>query len=157
MADTDLLVLPHFVAHDASDADLSTVPRIAVRVRPDGGVGPGGRAEVTDLAVVAARENLAQALILRLLTPVGSLAALGHPEYGSRLHELVGAPRDAARRHLCRAFVLAAVAAEPRVEPGAVGFDFDPAAEGPDSLVFTLVVQPAAGGDPLALNLEVGA
>ncbi|MEV0644064.1 GPW/gp25 family protein [Phytomonospora sp. NPDC050363] len=157
MADTDLLVLPHFAAHDAGEADLSTAPKIAVRVRPDGGVETGGRGEVADLAAVSGRENLAQALILRLLTPLGSLAPLGHPDYGSRLHELVGAPRDTARRHLCRAFVLAAIAREPRVEPGAVSLDFDPAAEGPDSLAFTLVVQPVAGGDPLALNLEVGA
>ena len=160
MADTDLAVLPAFVANDASTggtADLSISHRIAARVRADGTVAPGARADLADLSTVSGRENLAQALILRLLTPVGSLAELGHAGYGSRLHELVGAPKDAAHRNLCRAFVLAAVAQEPRVAPDAVGLDFDLDAEGPDSLVFTLVVRPVDGGVPLALTLEVGA
>ena len=43
-----------------------------------------------DLSTVEARENLAQAIINRLLTRQGELRGLGHPRYGSRLHELVG-------------------------------------------------------------------
>lgn len=151
------MVLRHLVAHDASEADLATTPRVAATIRPDGTIAGGRVAEVVDLATFAQRQNLAQALILRLLTPLGALAELGHAGYGSRLHELVGQPKDAARRNLCRAYVLAAVAAEPRVEPGAVAFEFDVAAERVDSFVFTVAVQPVAGGDPLALTLEVGA
>lgn len=45
---------------------------------------------VTDLSIVSGTDALAQALWLRLATPRGELAHLGHPEYGSRLHELVG-------------------------------------------------------------------
>jgi phage baseplate assembly protein W len=153
----DLMVLRHLVAHDATEADLSTRPRVAATVRPDGTVAGGRVAEVVDLATFADRQNLAQALVLRLLTPLGSLTGLGHAEYGSRLHELIGQPKDSARRNLCRAYVLAAVAAEPRVENEAVALDFDLAAEQVDSFVFTLVVRPVAGGDPLALTLEVGA
>ena len=41
-----------------------------------------------DLAVATGRENLAQALLNRLHTRRGALAALGHPGYGSRLHTL---------------------------------------------------------------------
>ena len=40
---------------------------------------PGG----DDLTLAAERANLGQALILRLLTPLGSLGPLGHPDYGS--------------------------------------------------------------------------
>ena len=35
---------------------------------------------LTDLGMVTGRRNLEQAIILRLLTPRGELAALGHPE-----------------------------------------------------------------------------
>lgn len=61
-------------------------------------------------------ENLAQAVILRLLTPRGELAGLGHPEYGSRVHELVGGRNSTSQRNLLKLFVLEALKAEPRVE-----------------------------------------
>ena len=43
-----------------------------------------------DLRTTEGRDNLAQAIVNRLLTRQGELSALGHPRYGSRLHELVG-------------------------------------------------------------------
>jgi phage baseplate assembly protein W len=61
-------------------------------------------------------ENLAQAVILRLLTPRGELAALGHPEYGSRVHELIGQENNTSRRNLLKLFILEALKQEPRVE-----------------------------------------
>jgi phage baseplate assembly protein W len=61
-------------------------------------------------------ENLAQAVILRLLTPRGELAALGHPEYGSRVHELIGQENNTTKRNLLRLFILEALKNEPRVE-----------------------------------------
>jgi phage baseplate assembly protein W len=102
------------------------------------------------------RENLAQALILRLLTPRGSLAALGHASYGSRLHELIGQNKTAALRNLCRAFILEVVAQEPRVEDQAVEITFDEQAETLSSFVFTLAVRPRTGDEPIGLTLEVG-
>lgn len=147
---TDLAVVPTFVAHDASALDLSRRRRAA-----RGTLAPGAM-EAFDLHVLTGSENLAQALILRLLTPVGSLAPLGHATYGSRLHQLIGQRKTDALRNLCRAFVLEVVAQEPRVEPKAVAVIFDPEQERPDSFVFTLVVQPAAGGDTLGVSLEVG-
>jgi phage baseplate assembly protein W len=150
----DLVVVGHLAAHDAQEVDLVTRH---TRAR---GAAAGARqaalGEATDLATFSGRENLAQALILRLLTPRGSLAALGHPAYGSRLHELIGRRKDSAQRNLCRAFVLEAVAQEPRVEEQLVALDFDLAAESHDSFVFTLAVRPRSGGDPLAVSLEVG-
>ena len=41
-----------------------------------------------DLVARDGLENLAQAVILRLLTPRGELAALGHPDYGSPRGEI---------------------------------------------------------------------
>ena len=153
MLGSDLTVLPWLSASDASDADLVTRPRAAHVVDPNGAVGPV--TEITDLGTSSERHNLAQALVLRLLTPVGSLSSLGHAAYGSRLHELIGQPRDDAHRNLCRAYVLDSVAQEPRVDPKAVALDFDLDVESVDSFVFTLQVRPLDGGDPLAVSLEV--
>lgn len=69
-----------------------------------------------DLAVLRGAENLKQALLLRFLTPVGELAALGHPNYGSRLFELLGELNNETNRNRAKLFVLQALAAEPRVK-----------------------------------------
>ena len=61
-------------------------------------------------------ENLAQAVILRLLTPRGELADLGHPEYGSRVHELIGQENNTTQRNLLKLFILEALKLDPRVE-----------------------------------------
>lgn len=147
---TDLAVAPGLVAHDAAALDLTTRARVVRRPRP------GEPDVLVDLAVVGGREALAQALLLRLLTPRGTLAALGHAGYGSRLHELVGRRKTEELRNLCRAFVLEAVAEEPRVEPAAVALTFELAQERFDDFVLTLAVRPVAGGDPVTLSLEVG-
>lgn len=114
---------------------------------------PGG---TVDFQVVEDRANLAQALILRILTPRGSLAGLGHAEYGSRLGELVGRRKTDAVRALAKGFVLEAVAREPRVEDRAVAFAFDPGSEGPSELRFTLSVRPRDGSGDVRLSLGVG-
>jgi len=147
----DLTVLPFLIAHDAAEVDL--VRHSRPRSRPERTEGSG---ELFDLDVIAERRNLAQALILRLLTPRGSLKGLGHAQYGSRVHELIGQRKTTALRNLCRVYVLEVVAQEPRVEDKAVALTFDPLAETQSSFVFTLAVQPKAGGDPLGVSLEVG-
>jgi phage baseplate assembly protein W len=160
---TDLSVLPAMVADDAASIDLTTRARVlrpgalallrrsfpSVRIAD-------GTTELWDLDTLTGRQNVAQALILRLLTPRGSLAALGHAAYGSRLSELIGQPKNDATRALCRAYVLDVVAQEPRVEDTAVALSFDVDREDVSSFQFTLVVQPRAGGDPVALSLAVG-
>lgn len=146
---TDLAVVPNLVAHDAAEVDLVRRARVVPRPRS------GEPNQYFDLAVLQERENLAQALILRLLTPRGSLARLGHARYGSRLHEIIGQRKTEALRNLCRAYVLDVVAQEPRVEPKAVELQFDPAAETATSFCFTLFVQPRPGGDPVGVTLEV--
>jgi phage baseplate assembly protein W len=101
---TDLLLLRnrrHQADRDRG-SDLSTV------TKPAGGA--------TDLATLTGVENIAQALLLRFLTREGEMAPLGHPTYGSRLHELIGEPNTEANRNLAKLFTLRALAAEPRVE-----------------------------------------
>ncbi len=57
---------------------------------------------VQDLGRADGRANLAQALILRLLTPKGSLTRLGHPAYGCRLVSLIGELNNDTTRNLAR-------------------------------------------------------
>jgi phage baseplate assembly protein W len=76
----------------------------------------GARVPLTDLSVVAGLDNFTQAVANRLKTRRGELAALGHPDYGSRHHELIGQPNVARTRNLIKLYVLQALAAEPRIE-----------------------------------------
>lgn len=70
----------------------------------------------TDLATLSGADNLKQALLLRFLTPAGELAVLGHPDYGSRLFELIGQLNTDTTRNRAKLYVLQALAAEPRVK-----------------------------------------
>jgi phage baseplate assembly protein W len=72
--------------------------------------------KLRDMALVASDDNLAQAVMMRLLTPRGELRALGHPEYGSRLHETVGMPNTETKRNLIKLYILDALAQEDRIE-----------------------------------------
>jgi phage baseplate assembly protein W len=69
-----------------------------------------------DLATVEGLANLEQAIANRLKTRKGELAALGHPNYGSRHHELIGQPNVARTRDLIKIYVLQALRDEPRIE-----------------------------------------
>lgn len=68
-----------------------------------------------DLALARGNTNIIQALTLRLRVRKGELAPLGWPDYGSRLHELIGEP-NVPRTHLkLQAFARQAIEADPRV------------------------------------------
>ncbi|CAM2065239.1 Conserved domain protein [Sulfidibacter corallicola] len=96
--------------------DFRPVYHIAetTRTRPDPETGRPAR--LLDLGTVSGRTNLAQAVIVRLLTPRGELAALGHPEFGSRLHEIIGNRNSETVRHLARLYILESLQREPRIE-----------------------------------------
>jgi phage baseplate assembly protein W len=68
-----------------------------------------------DLRLIGGRENLGQAILMRLLTPRGELAALAHPDHGCRLWELVGRANTATTRNLMKLHILEALAAEARI------------------------------------------
>ena len=86
------------------DGDLASAPRRDHAGAP------------RDLKVATAIDNLTQALANRLKTRRGELAALGHPEYGSRHHELIGEPNVPRTRNLIKLYVLQALRDEPRIE-----------------------------------------
>lgn len=93
--------------------ELRPVYRVATEERRSAG---SSSRRFTDFSTVTGRENLAQAVKIRLLTRRGELAALAHPEFGSRLHELVGRPNTENTRNLVRLYILEALAREPRIE-----------------------------------------
>ena len=126
--------------------DLAVVPASRGRRRPS--------ADATDLGAVDGRANLGQALILRLLTPRGSLAPLGHPEYGSRLGELIGRRNDETARNLARLYTLQAVREEPRVAE-LLDLSVATTQDRADTIRIEFSVRPVGDDDPLALGLEV--
>jgi len=81
---------------------------LAVRKRPE--------TQRMDLDTYAGVDNLVQALVLRLLTPQGELAVLGHPDYGSRLEELIGELNSETIRNRAKLYTLEALSADPRVK-----------------------------------------
>jgi phage baseplate assembly protein W len=78
--------------------------------------GPGGAGSGRVQDSVAGRDNLVQALQLRLSVDRGELSGLGHPRYGSRIADLIGQPMDRANRELLRRYVREALNNEPRVK-----------------------------------------
>jgi phage baseplate assembly protein W len=138
---------PSAVALDTADSwrglDLAVVPAVA-----------GAQPATADLGRVAGRENLAQALIVRLLTARGDLAPLGHPDFGSRLGELIGERNDGTACNRARLYTLQALAAEPRVR-AVLDLAVVTTAAQPDALQIAFSVLPVGDEDPLALALEV--
>ena len=110
----------------ADDPQLLTDIRLALRhseLRPVYGADTVERRVTTrqssqvlaDLALVSGRDNLGQAVVMRLLTPRGELAELAHPDYGSRLHELIGRQNTETTRNLVRLYILESLQQEPRI------------------------------------------
>jgi phage baseplate assembly protein W len=110
--------------------------------------------EVTDLGAVAGRENLGQALMLRLLTQKGALTTLGHPEYGSRLVELIGELNNDTSRNLARLYTIEAVVQEPRVRQ-LLDLNVEASQGSADTLRIIFSVLPLDDDTPLTISLEV--
>jgi len=69
-----------------------------------------------DLDTVSDEDNLAQAIISRLTTEEGELHDVGHADYGSRLHELIGEVNNETTRERIKAVVRDCLAQEPRIK-----------------------------------------
>jgi len=146
---TRFTAVPGAVPLDQADSggslDLAVVP---------GRPGRAGQPVPTDLGTVSGRTVLAQALIVRLLTPLGSLAELGHSGYGSRLGELIGRGNTSATRNLARLYTIEALAQERRVlQVQELVVEVPPGS--PDSVRIRFSVLPVADDDPLTLTLDV--
>lgn len=115
------------------------------------GAGPGGHGRQWDFVVRDGLENLAQAVIARVLTPRGELAALGHPDYGSRVPELIGAGNTEATRALLRLHLLDALGREPRIAK-VTALDIIRTPGRRDSVDVRLDVLPVDAGATLAIG-----
>jgi phage baseplate assembly protein W len=69
-----------------------------------------------DYDTISAEENLAQAIIARLSTEEGELYDIGHADYGSRLHELVGEPNNERTRQRVENLIRDCLTQEPRIK-----------------------------------------
>ena len=100
--------------------DLAARYRVTDGRHEDVDVGTRGREvhgeHLEDADLVAGIDNAVQAVIHRIKARKGELAALGHPEYGSRHHELIGEPNSEHNRNLVKLYILQALAHEPRIE-----------------------------------------
>ncbi|MBE0616912.1 MAG: hypothetical protein IH608_03145 [Proteobacteria bacterium] len=100
------------LAVEARHRELRPVYRLSERLT----VAPNGREVSWDFLPRSGKENLVQAVILRILTPRGELAALGHPEFGSRVHELIGRENTRTCHNLVKLYIMEALGHEPRIE-----------------------------------------
>lgn len=104
-----------------------------------------------DLTVIGGRDNLGQAIVMRLLTPRGELTALAHPDYGCRIWELVGRPNTETTRNLMKLHILEALAAEPRIASiEEVSVDAVPGTRGTVSVEVRVI--PAAATTPVVIG-----
>lgn len=150
LALTRYVGIPSAVSLDSADSwgglDLAVVPASRGRRRPT--------ADALDLGTVTERDNLGQALIVRLLTPRGGLGSLGHPDYGSRLGELIGRENNETTRNLARLHVIQALKEEPRVAE-LLDLSVTVTADRPDAIRISFSVRPVGDDEALALGLEV--
>ena len=112
----------------------------------------GSAVPPVDLLVGDGLDNFTQAIANRLKTRQGELTALGHPEYGSRHHELIGQPNVPRTRNLIKLYVLQALAQEPRIEQVvSVTVDADGRSPARDAVRIQLQVRVLGQRSPLNL------
>lgn len=122
------------LSHEAlSDIRLRPARRADAALHLDRRATPVG----WDLDTVRDMDAVGQAVWLALAVPRGSLSALGHPDFGSRLHLLIGALLTDQTLARARAYVREALRADPRftlraiavtrhdADPGAVLLEID--------------------------------
>jgi len=101
-----------FIVNEAGQIGVMPYTHVDLKAVPRASVTP----LAIDIGIVREKAALAQALIMRLMTERGELAGLGHPDYGSRHHSLVGEPNIERNRNLLKLYILECVRQEPRVE-----------------------------------------
>ncbi len=132
---------------------LGTDLKLSIETRPDF-AGIGMDLQVTksgDLMKSHGRLNLGQAILHRLLTRKGELAELGHPDYGSRLHELIGEPNNSRTRDLVRLYAKECIAQDPRIHE-IVRLTVAAAADNPHIVLLDITVLPIKSSVPMNIT-----
>jgi len=107
--------------------------------------GPAGKGKVIDMPRVSGRDNLGQAVVMRLLTPRGELASLGHPLYGSRREN------TETIRNLARLYILESLQMEPRIKQVA-SVDVSASANKRSTVDICVQVVPIEGTDKITIG-----
>jgi phage baseplate assembly protein W len=135
------------------DELLGTDLKLRIETRPDF-MGIGMDLQVTksgDLMISHGRQNLGQAILHRLLTRKGELTDTGHPDYGSRLHELIGEPNNSRTRDLVRLYAKECIAQDPRVHE-IVGLTGTTAPDDPHVVLLEITVLPIRSSVPMNIT-----
>jgi len=144
----------------ADDTNLLTDIRLGLKhseLRPvytadtDSRPVPNKKGMFIDMGLVSGKENLGQAIIIRLLTPRGELSALAHPDYGSRLHELIGRENTETTRNLAKLYILESLKAETRIEK-IIRVEIEPAPGTRDRVNVMLDVKPVGETQTLTVG-----
>ncbi|TQM61948.1 hypothetical protein [Humibacillus xanthopallidus] len=114
-----------------------------------GGVRDARASQGGDLGVVRDADAAVQGLTMRLLVRRGELAPLGWPDYGSRLHELIGEPDVPRTRLRLAQYAREAVAADWRVD------DVTEVTVTTDRLEARIALQVQLVGEPAPLRLAI--
>lgn len=111
----------------------------------------------TATTTVADRDNLIQAILNRLHTRRGELTSLGHPDYGSRMHELMGNLNNDRIRRLAELYIRECLAQESRIAE-IVAIRFEPPSRQLShrtTLKALIVLRLVAELQPITLELAV--
>jgi len=138
------------VATPEGDAIAGPFSLVDLQARMRAGVAPRAR----DVGVVQGRANLAQSLVLRLMTERGELTPLAHPDYGSRHHELIGELNTETNRNLVKLYVLECLRQEARLLQ-IVRVDVKPLDRREHRSEVRIEVEAIARGDPTPFSFVV--
>jgi phage baseplate assembly protein W len=94
-----------------------------------------------DFDTVSEEDDLAQAIIARLSTDEGELYDIGHADYGSRLHDLIGQVNNAITRERIKALVRDCLVQETRIKE-VTSINVRPAAHDPSRVDVEVTVLP---------------
>ncbi|MDZ8263314.1 DUF2634 domain-containing protein [Nostoc sp. ChiQUE01b] len=108
-----------------------------------------------DLATVSGRTNLGQAILNRFNTRQGELSQIGHPDYGSRLHLLMGEMNNSRTRNLAEIYIRECLNQESRIAE-IIEVRFEPPSHDLDKrnlLIATIILKAVA--DPELMTIQV--
>ncbi len=95
-----------------------------------------------DLDTIRDADAVGQAAWLALAVPRGTLAGLGHPDFGSRLHLLIGALMTEQNVARARAYIRQALRSDPRFKLKSI--DISRNAAEPGALMVEIKIAPEA-------------
>lgn len=104
-----------------------------------------------DFDTVADEDNLAQAIIARLATDEGELYDIGHADYGSRLHDVIGEVNNATTRQRIKAKVEECLVQETRIKQVA-NINVLPDPDDPHAVDIEIAIVPIKGSDYLTVS-----